>query len=67
MPLRVAGLARYGNVSIKLMGDQSMFACTIIFTCQELTVEQVAVKSLLVYASDEDGETMEKKTKVSTL
>jgi hypothetical protein len=66
MPLRVAGLARYGNVSIKPMGDRSMFVCIIIFTCQELTVEQVAVKSLLVYVSDEVGEAIEKKTKVST-
>jgi len=34
--------------------------------CIELTVEQVAVKSLLVYASDKVTEAMEKKTKVST-
>ena len=34
--------------------------------CVELTVEQVAVKSLLVYTSDEVTEATEKKTKVST-
>jgi len=36
-------------------------------TREKLTVQQVAVKSLLVYASDEDGEEMKKKSKVSAL
>jgi hypothetical protein len=36
-------------------------------TCEKLMVQQVAVKSLLVYASDEDGEAMKKKSKVSAL
>ena len=31
------------------------------------SISQVAVKSLLVYASDQNGEGMKKKTKVSTL
>jgi len=37
------------------------------FACIWVKVEflQVAVKSLLVYASDQNGEGMEKKTKVS--
>lgn len=34
-------------------------------SCVELIVQQVAVKSLLVYASDDCGEAMEKKIKVS--
>jgi hypothetical protein len=36
-------------------------------TCEKLTVQQVAVKSLLVYASDEDGKAMKTKSKVSAL
>jgi hypothetical protein len=34
-------------------------------TSVKLTIWQVAVKSLLVYTSDQAGETMEKKSKVS--
>ena len=67
MPLPVVVLARYGNVSIKQIGDQSMLVCMMFISmCIELTVEQVAVKSLLVYTSDEVPEAMAKKTKVST-
>jgi hypothetical protein len=41
------------------------FAIHFLSICVELTVGQVAVKSLLVYACDEVGEAMEKKTTVS--
>jgi serine/threonine protein kinase len=36
-------------------------------TCAKLKIRQVAVKSLLVYTSDQLGGAMEKKTKVGTL
>jgi hypothetical protein len=41
----------------------------IVFFCafRRAGISQVAVKSLLVYASDQNGEGLKKKTKASTL
>jgi hypothetical protein len=66
MLLPGAGLGRSGNVLIKQIEDQSRCSCSIFLSnCVELTIRQVAVKSMLVYASDQAGEAMETKSKVS--
>jgi hypothetical protein len=48
-------------------GRIAVRAILFLLTCAKLTIRQVAVKSLLVYASDQLGGAMEKKSKVGTL
>ena len=63
MPLPAVGLGRSGNVPINRLKDQSRFSCNIYSVSYvKLTTRQVAVKALIVYASDE---AMAKKAKVS--
>lgn len=68
MPLPMAGLGRYGNAPIKQIKDQSRSIRNIFLsTCVALTIRQVAVKALLLYTSDQVGETMDKKSEVSAM
>jgi hypothetical protein len=61
----VAGLEKYGNAFITQMGGRPTFVALFCMHLSKVEVLQVAVKALLVYASDQLGEGMEKKTKVS--
>ena len=47
------------------MGDRSTFVALFCMYLGKVKILQVAVKALLVYASDQLDEGMEKKTKVS--
>jgi serine/threonine protein kinase len=48
-------------------GPIAVRAILFLPTCTKFIIQQVAVKSLIVYASDQFGVAMEKKTKVGTL
>ena len=54
-----------GNAFIKLIWDRSTFVALFCIYLGNVEFFQVAVKALLVYASDQHDEGMEKKTKVS--
>ena len=61
----MAGSEKYGNAFIRQMGDRSTFVALFCMYLGKVKILQVAVKALLVYASDQLDEGMEKKTKVS--
>jgi len=63
--LPVAGSEKYGNAFIEQIEGRPTFVALFCMHLGKVEFFQVAVKALLVYASDQSGEGMEKKIKVS--